>query len=310
MNPEEIGDQVTTFVNGLAVWAADALPNLAAALLLLLLGIWFSGRVARGIGRLLKRTRVDETLHHILTTVVRYTILVVVFIAVLGQLGIQTTSILAALGALGLAVGLALQGTLTNIAAGIMILWLKPFRSGDYIDAEGISGTVKQVGLFTSAMVTWDGLFQFVPNSQRWNKRVINYARLPTRLVNLTFGIAYGDDIALGKETLLNLAKADERALKQPEPYIFVGNLGDSAVELTLRVWASTADYWGLRRALTEQGKVALEEAGLSIPFPQRDVHHYGMAAPEGPGGDPGERSGPSDASVAATAARQGGAVS
>lgn len=283
MNPEEIGDQVSTFVNGLTEWAAEALPNLAGALVLLIVGWWLAARVARGVGRLLKRTRVDDTLHHILTTLVRYTILAVVLIAVLGQLGIQTTSILAALGALGLAVGLAMQGTLSNIAAGIMILWLKPFRSGDYIDAEGISGTVKQVGLFTSEMESFDGLYQFVPNSQLWNRQVTNYSRLPTRMVDLVFGIAYDDDIALGKQTLMELATADPRTNAEPAPNVFVSNLGDSAVELNLRVWTATSDYWPFKRALTEQGKLALEKAGLSIPFPQRDVHHYGVPAESAP---------------------------
>ncbi len=279
MNPEDISDQVTTFIQGLTVWAADALPNLAAALILLLLGWWLAGRVARGVGRLLKRTRVDETLHTIITSTLRYAVQIVVFIAVLGQLGIQTTSILAALGAMGLAIGLAMQGTLSNIAAGIMILWLRPFKSGDYIDAEGVSGTVRQVGLFTSELESWDGLYVFVPNSQLWNRQVTNYTRLPTRMVDLQFGVAYGDDIALGKKTLLDLAAGDERALAEPAINVFVASLDDSAVTLTLRVWCATGDYWPFKRALTEQGKAALEAAGLSIPFPQRDIHHIGLPA-------------------------------
>lgn len=281
MNPEKIGDEVSTFLQSLAVWAADALPNIVGALLLLIIGWWIAGRLSRGVGGLLKRTKVDPTLHVIITTTLRYAVQIVVFIAVLGQLGIQTTSILAALGAMGLAIGLAMQGTLSNIAAGIMLLWLRPFRAGDYIDADGIAGTVRQVGLFTSELQSWDGLYIFVPNSELWNKQVTNYTRLPTRLVDLQFGIAYGDDIALGKQTLIDLAVADSRSLADPAPVVFVASLGDSAVELTLRVWANNADYWGLRRDLTEKGKLALEAAGLSIPFPQRDVHHYGTGTAE-----------------------------
>ncbi len=276
MNPEDITNQVSTFVKGLTEWAADALPNLAAALILLLLGWWLAGRLARGLGTVLRQTKVDPTLHVIVTSMLRYAVQIVVFIAVLGQLGIQTTSILAALGAVGLAIGLAMQGTLSNIAAGIMILWLRPFRAGDYIDADGTAGTVKQVGLFTSELESWDGLYLFVPNAQLWNKQVINYTRLPTRLVDLQFGIAYGDDIALGKQTLLDLAAADSRTRSEPAPNAFVASLGDSAVVLSLRVWCATTDYWALKRALTEQGKLVLEQAGLSIPFPQRDLHLIG----------------------------------
>ena len=197
-------------------------------------------------------------------------------VAVLGQLGIQTTSILAALGAAGLAIGLAMQGTLSNIAAGLMLLWLRPFRVGDYIDTGSVAGTVQEVGLFATEMHSLDGIFQFVPNSELWNKRIINYSRLPTRLVDLTFRVAYEDDLARGQQVLLALAGDDDRVNSDPAPAVFVDKLGDSAVELRLRVWGSTSNYWPLRWALTERGKAALEAAGLSIPFPQRDLHIKG----------------------------------
>lgn len=272
--------EASTFFAGLSIWAANALPQLVGASLLLVVGMWLSGRVAQKVGQFIDRDeRIDPTLRGVLASFVRYTILIIVLIAVLSQLGIHTTSVLAALGAAGLAIGLALQGTLSNIAAGIMLLWLRPFRVGDYIDAGGVSGTVKEVGLFASEVHSWDGIYQFIPNSELWNKRIVNYSRLPTRLIEVKFGISYDDDIEKGKEVLIRLAQSDNRVRSEPAPQVFVSALGDSAVELSLRSWGLNADYWGTLRTLNEQGKIVLEEAGLTIPFPQRDVHHHGIGS-------------------------------
>jgi small conductance mechanosensitive channel len=274
MDPTEITAQASTFLTQLSAWAAIALPRFVSAVLLLLGGWWLASWVDRTLRRVING-RIDPTLTNVVASLARYGILVLVFVAVLGQLGIQTTSVLAALGAIGLAVGLAMQGTLANVAAGMMLLWLRPFKIGDYIDTGSLAGTVKDVGLFASELHTWDGIYQFVPNSQLWNVRLINYSRLPTRLVDLQFGVSYDDDLAKGQQTLLDLAAADERVLRDPAPIVFVHALGDSAVTLSLRVWGATSDYWPLRRQLTERGKLALESAGLSIPFPQHDVHLY-----------------------------------
>jgi len=278
MEPGKIADEVSTLANAAATWAAAALPNVIVALILLVVGWALSSWAERGTGRLLDRAGLEPTLRSVITTLVRYALLIMVIVAVLGQLGVQTTSVIAALGAIGLAIGLALQGTLANIAAGIMLLWLRPFRVGDFIETGDISGTVKDVGLFASRLDSWDGIYQFVPNSELWNKRVVNYSRLERRLVSLKFGIGYEDDMARGREVLLALAAADERVLSDPPPDCFVEELGDSAVILALRVWTHTATYWPVRRSLTEHGKTALEAAGLSIPFPQRTIH-YGPSA-------------------------------
>jgi len=219
------------------------------------------------------QSRIDATLSAVIVSVVRYSILIVVLVAVLGQLGIQTTSILAALGAAGLAIGLAIQGTLSNIAAGMMLLWLRPFRIGDSIDTGTVAGTVKEVGLFATEMHSSDGIYLFVPNSELWNRRIINYSRLPTRLIDLKFRVACDDNLANGQQALQALASSDRRLAADPAPAVFVDELGDSAVVLRMQVWAANVDYWMLRRALTERGKAALEAAGLSIPFPQRDIH-------------------------------------
>jgi small conductance mechanosensitive channel len=284
MNATELSGELGTFASALAAWAAAALPQLVSAIVVLIFGWWLAGRAEHGIYHLVDRQpRIDSTLRGVVGALVRYGILVVVLVAVLGQLGIQTTSILAALGAAGLAIGLAMQGTLANIAAGLMLLWLRPFRIGDYIDTGAAAGTVREVGLFATELHTWDGVYLFVPNSELWNKKIVNFTRLPTRMVDLKFGVSYGDDLVKGQEALLAAASADQRTQAEPAPMVFVDELGDSAVVLRLRCWAANADYWPLRRALTERGKAALEAAGLSIPFPQRDVH---LNSNTGMGGD------------------------
>ncbi len=204
---------------------------------------------------------------------VRYAILIFVAVAALGQLGVQTTSVLTVLGAAGLAIGLALQGTLANIAAGIMLLWLRPFRVGDYIDSGNVAGTVEEINLFHSRLRTWDGIYKFVPNSGLWNTTLTNYSRNRTRLVLIEFGIAYEDDIAAGRKVLAEHASAHPDVLNDPPVMVVPLSLGDSSVVLQLRAWSTTAKFWDTRWDLTEGGKKALEAAGITIPFPQRVVH-------------------------------------
>lgn len=271
---DHIASRFNEIVSQSISWALVALPNAVAAILILIFGFWIAARAKRAVIRVLDSgSHIDSTLTPIMGSAVRYAILVLVLVVALGQLGIQTTTIIAALGAAGLAIGLALQGTLSNIAAGLMLLWLRPFGKGDYIDAQGVSGTVIEIGLFSTEMHSWDGLYQFVPNSQLWNKHLTNYSRLPSRLVDLTFGVGYSDDLELAKTTLLDIARADKRVHDDPEPYAYIDALGDSAVNVRIRAQTNTADYWSVRRYLTEEGKLRLEKAGLSIPFPQRDVH-------------------------------------
>lgn len=274
MNPEAIQGNVQLFTDRLTTWAADAVPQLISAVLVLIIGLWFARFAKRAVLRIMERHgQVDLTLRVVIASIVYYAVITVVIIAFLSQLGIQTTSILAALGAAGLAVGLALQGTLSNVAAGFMLLWLRPFKIGDYIDADGIAGTVKRIGLFSTELHSWDGIFQFVPNAELWNKRVTNYTRLPTRLLEIKFGIAYDDDLTKAKKVLQDLVQADERILDDPAPQILTYELGDSAVVIAVRSWTKTSDYWAARWAVTEAGKQKLEAAGISIPFPQRDIH-------------------------------------
>ncbi len=274
VNLANLSGEIATFSTAAMDWAAVAVPRFVGAIALLIVGWWLASRSYRATARLLDgQSRIDPTLSGVVASLVRYGVLIVVVVAVLAQLGIQTTSILAALGAAGLAIGLAIQGTLSNIAAGMMLLWLRPFRVGDYIDTGSAAGTVKELGLFATELHSWDGIYQFVPNSELWNKKLINYSRLPTRLNDLAFGVDYADDLDKGLETLLAVAGDDKRVMSDPAPVVFVDQLGDSAVVLRLRVWSMNADYWDVRRALTKAGKAKLEAAGLSIPFPQRDLH-------------------------------------
>jgi small conductance mechanosensitive channel len=211
----------------------------------------------------------------VIGSIVRYGILVFVLIAVLAQFGVQTISIIALLAAGGLAVGLALQGTLQNIAAGIMLLFLRPFRVGDYIDAEGLSGTINEIGLFTTHMRTYDGIYLEVPNAKIWNRAILNYSRVEARRLDVVVGISYGDDIDKAQAALLELMTSDSRVNAEPAPQALVEELADSSVNLDLRCWATAGDYWALRFDLNKAVKQRLDAEGITIPFPQRDVHLF-----------------------------------
>lgn len=248
--------------------------DVIAALAILILGWIVAGWSRRTVDRALARMpRMDATLRPFLASSVRYALLAFTVVAVLAKFGVETTSIIAALGAIGLAIGLALQGTLQNIAAGVMLLLLRPFNVGDYVDAGGTAGTVDSIGLFVTELTTFDGIYLAVPNSQLWNCPILNYSRLPARRLDVAVGVSYDDDIETGLAVLLDMMRADERVRAEPEPKSMVMTLGDSAVTLNMRCWVAAADYWPMRFEYQHRVKQALEAAGLSIPFPQRDVH-------------------------------------
>jgi small conductance mechanosensitive channel len=265
--------------------AAEYSLSVLGAIVLLIVGYTAAGLFERWSYRAFSRVEgFDETLRRFLSKSVRYGVLVLVGAMVLSQFGVQTASIIAALGAAGLAIGLALQGTLQNIAAGIMLLVLRPFRVGEYIDNGAISGTVMEVGLFATELKAPDGVFILAPNSQLWNTAITNFTRHGERRYDLTVGIGYDDDIALAEKTMLAIAGADERVLDDPAPATFVSELGDSAVAVTLRFWTKTPDWWLTTRDLTKLAKQEFDAKGLSIPFPQQDIH-YKLAEPAKPGG-------------------------
>ncbi|MDY6964204.1 MAG: mechanosensitive ion channel [Pseudomonadota bacterium] len=283
---EQASDIVVASRAALAQLAALAVQysfSIVGALLLLFVGWIASGMLSRWAFRGLSRIHgIDVTLAHFFSNVIRYAVLVLVFVMVLGQFGVQTASILAALGAIGLAIGLALQGTLQNIAAGIMLLVLRPFRVGEYIDTGNINGIVQDIGLFATELKTYDGLYRLAPNSLLWNVPVTNYSRLATRMHDFKVGIAYEDDIDKALAIMLDIVRKDERVLDTPEPSAFVMDLGDNSVVLALRYWANSSVWWTTSRDITKAVKEAFDSQGITIPYPQVTYH-----APPGDSGPP-----------------------
>jgi small conductance mechanosensitive channel len=202
-------------------------------------------------------------------------LMVFVVLAALGQVGIQTTSFIAILGAAGLAIGLALQGSLANFAAGFLLIMFRPFKVGDFIEGAGISGAVESIQIFTTTLKTPDNKMVIVPNAKLMNDNITNYSAKETRRVDLVVGVSYDADLAQVKQVLTDIANKDERVKSDPAPLIAVSELGDSSVNLVMRMWTNTADYWGVYFDSTEAVKLRLDEAGIGIPYPQRDVHMY-----------------------------------
>ncbi len=244
------------------------------AILILIIGRvianWAKGKVAHWLER---SGTVDQTLKGFLSSFVRYLVLIVTFLAVFSQFGIETTSLIAVFGTAGLAIGLALQGTLSNVAAGVMLLVFRPFKVGDYVEAGGTAGTVKDIRLFFSELATPDNVQILVPNSQVWGTVVKNYSHHATRRVDLAMSIDYTDDIDKAQSVVEQVVKADTRVLADPAPLVVVGNLGESSVDLTIRVWCQSGDYWPLKFDLTKNLKQRFDAEHVTIPFPQRTIH-------------------------------------
>lgn len=254
--------------------------RLLLALLTLMIGWWLVGKLNQGLLALLARRGVDPTLHGFLGSLLGIVLKILLLVSVAGMAGVETTSFIAMIGAAGLAIGLALQGSLSNFAGGVLILIFRPFKVGEYIEAQGMGGTVSQIQIFHTVLLTPDNKTVVIPNGILSNGSVVNYSRQETRRVDLNIGIAYDDDVKLARSILLELAHADPRVLKDPEPVVWLAALGDSSVNLSLRMWTSTADFWPTYFELQELAKERLEAAGITIPFPQRTVHLVQGRAP------------------------------
>lgn len=248
--------------------------NLLGAIIILLVGwkaaSWLESTTKKS---LMNVKNFDKMLAVFLSNMVRYLVLAFTVMAVLSKFGVQTASLVALLGAAGLAIGLAMQGTLGHIASGVMLLIFRPFTLGDYVEVGGQAGTVQAITLFTTEMTTPDNVQITIPNGQVWDQAVKNYSRNDTRRVDITVGIDYEASMDEAMKTLDAVIKKDKRVLKTPEHQILITNLGDSAVDVTTRIWTKNADYWGLKFDLTKAFKEALDAKGISIPFPQRTMH-------------------------------------
>ena len=244
-----------------------------SALLILVVGRWISKAILRVLRLTLEKTPLDATLRGFLLRLTSILMMLIVFLSALDALGVQTTSLVAILGAAGLAIGLALQSSLSNFASGVMIIIFRPFQVGDAIEAGSVAGTVEEISIFTTRLRTGDNRLVIVPNSTFTTQSVTNANAKPLRRIDLIIGISYNDNIKLAKEVILRVLQADSRILPDPAPGVAVSNLGDSSVDLAVRPWVKTADYWAVRSHLLETLKIELEANGCSIPYPQRDVH-------------------------------------
>lgn len=248
------------------LWLKVNLAFLTGAIAVTVIGVLLARLLSRWADRALSRaTHIEPTVAKFLSNLIRYALWVVVAITVLTQFGVQTTSIIAALGGLALAVGLALQGTLSNVAAGVMILIQRPFRVGEYITAGPVAGTVQGIGLFTTEILQLDGLYVMVPNNELWNKAVVNYTRMPTRRLELLVTITYDDDLKAARAAMLDLVRADPRVLTEPAPVAFVAALTDAGVRVGVRAWCQTGDYLALSWAMNEAVKLRFDELGITM---------------------------------------------
>ncbi|MCW8996000.1 MAG: small-conductance mechanosensitive channel MscS [Psychromonas sp.] len=276
---EQIGNSVDVVDNSLQ-WVInnqglliEYAMNIAAAILTLVIGLFVARVISSATHKVLTKKQLDNTIVDFVTHMIRYIIIAFVVIAALGRIGVQTTSFIALLGAAGLAVGLALQGSLSNFASGVLIVVLRPFKAGEYIEAAGTAGSVNSVQIFATTLTTPDNKIVIVPNSAILGANIINYSRMPTRRIDLLIGVSYGADLAKTKAVLESVVKANSNVLSDPAPQVAVAELADSSVNLVVRPWVKSELYWQVRFELMEAIKNGLDEAGIEIPFPQMDVH-------------------------------------
>ncbi len=262
MNIEQITGKLIDALMGIG-------PHVLMALVALVVGFYIIGWVVRILNKAFEKTDFDESLESFIASLVSVGLKIVLLVSVAGMLGFETTTLVAMLGAMAFAVGMALQGSLANFAGGVLILVFKPFKVGDFIEAQGHSGKVKSVQIFQTILTTPDNKKVIVPNGDLSNGSVINYTAMKERRIDFVFGIDYDDDMKKAKAILADLVAQDERIKKDPEPQIVVGNLADSAVEIYCRVWTKTDDYWDVHFDMTERVKEAFDAAGISIPYPQ-----------------------------------------
>lgn len=268
-------ETIQKFLESIVERAGGYIPQFLLAVLTLIIGFWVIKLIVKAIGRLMEKRDVNETLQPFLRGIISFALKAGLIIAVMGMVGIEMTSFIALLGAIGLAIGMALSGTLQNFAGGVMILLFKPFKAGDFIEAQGYMGTVREIQIFNTYLKTPDNKTIIIPNAPLSTGTMVNFSTEPQRRVDFSFGIGYNDDIDKAKEVLKKLIGEESRILKEPEPFIAVSELADSSVNFAVRTWVNAADYWGVFFDMTERVKKAFDKEGISIPYPQSDIHVF-----------------------------------
>lgn len=266
-------DILTNYWEYISTVLRDYSPRLFSAALLFLIGWWTIKFIKKIIVGIMTKREMEPTLSKFLADILIWTLKILLFVTVISRLGVENSSFVAIIGAAGLAIGLSLQGSLSNFAGGVLIIMFKPFKVGDFIEAQGVSGTVKQIQIFVTQLATVDNQTIFVPNGSLSNGTIINYSFATTRRADLTIGISYGSDIKKAKEIALNVMMAHPMVLKDPAPMVLVRELADSSINLAVRPWAKIEDFFVMRSDILEQIKTSFDTNGIEIPFPQRDVH-------------------------------------
>ncbi len=257
----------------------EFVKNLVVALIIFYVGRWVVGLIVRAIASVMQKSNMDKTLETFICNLVRIALVVFVVIAAVNQLGVQTTSMIAVLGAAGLAVGLALQGSLSNFASGVLIVLFRPYKAGDFIEGAGVAGSVEEVQILTTVLKTGDNKRVIVPNSQIMGSIITNYSSNDQRRIDLVVGVSYDDDLDKVRDEFIALVAAEDRILDDPACLIAVSELADSSVNFVVRPWVKTADYSAVKFSLTEAIKKRFDEVGISFPFPQQDVHLHNVSA-------------------------------
>ena len=266
-----MGNLVSRVIEFLTIYGIKVI----AAIAVFIIGRWITRAVTNMVKKVMEKRKVDPTLISFTANLAYIGLLVFVIIAALGQLGIQTTSLIAVIGAAGLAVGLALQGSLSNFAAGFLMIIFRPFNVGDFIEGAGVTGTVEEIQIFTTTLKTPDNKTVIVPNAALTSGNIVNWTVKGTRRVDLVMGIGYDDDIDKARKIMTDVMSSDERILKEPAPQIALSELADSSVNFVVRPWVKSGDYWNVYFDLTEKFKKAFDAEGINIPYPQQDVHLY-----------------------------------
>jgi len=247
--------------------------NIVMALAIFIVGKYIVGILVNVAKKLMTKAKVDKILVNFIASIIKTVLLLFIVIAALDQLGVNTTSMIALIGAAGLAIGLSLQGTLQNLASGVMLIIFRPFTDGDFIEAAGVSGVVEEIGIFSITMRTGDNREIIIPNGAVYGGTITNNSRRDTRRVDMVFGIGYDDDLLKAKEIINRILSEDERVLADPAPTVAVGELADSSVNFNVRPWCKTSDYWGVYGDVHEKIKLTFDAEGISIPYPQMDIH-------------------------------------